>query len=167
MGYSLEQFANECRAVLKNGTDKSNLEKIGEIVRKALADQEFVKAHYSSDNTAERKVLYEDPEYGFCILSHVYEGAKESAPHDHGPSWAVYGQVAGATDMTDWKLLQKADGDQPGKVEKVQTYTLTPGMARVYGIGDLHSPSRKSATKLLRMEGKNMDKVKRDKFVAA
>jgi hypothetical protein len=36
----------------------------------------------------------EDPELGFCILGHVYHGAKDSNPHDDGPSWAVHVQMA-------------------------------------------------------------------------
>jgi hypothetical protein len=37
-------------------------------------------------------------------------------------------------------------------------------MAHVYNEGDLHSPKRVSSTKLIRIEGKNMEKVKRYKF---
>ena len=42
------------------------------------------------------------------ILAHNYEGPKESAPHDHGPSWAIYGQARGETAMNDWSLLEAA-----------------------------------------------------------
>ena len=58
-----------------------------------LKDGEFV-AKYIPEGTPERKVLYEDPELGFTILAHAYVGAKNSKPHDHGPSWAIYGQAA-------------------------------------------------------------------------
>ena len=52
-------------------------------------------------------MLYEDPELGFTILAHGYVGAKGSKPHDHGPSWAIYGQAAGETIMTDWDCLAR------------------------------------------------------------
>ena len=52
-----------------------------------------VAAVYGPDNHDDRKILYEDPDLKFCILAHVYKGEKNSNPHDHGPSWAVYGQV--------------------------------------------------------------------------
>ena len=32
----------------------------------------------------------------------------------------------------DWRLLQKPANGQPGKVEKVRTYKLTPGVAHLY-----------------------------------
>ena len=51
-------------------------------------------------------ILYEDKELGFCILAHAYDGKKESPPHDHGPSWAIYGQAAGETHMSDYALLE-------------------------------------------------------------
>jgi hypothetical protein len=46
-------------------------------------------------------------------------------------------------------------------VRLVTSYTLKPGMAHVYHEGDLHSPRREGATRLIRIEGTNMDKVRR------
>jgi hypothetical protein len=40
-------------------------------------------------------------------------------------------------------------------------------MARLYYIGELHSPSRELPTRLIRIEGRNMDnEPKRDRYVA-
>jgi len=60
--------------------------KVCEIVQEVLKDEAFVAKHVG-DDVPERKILYEDPKLGFCILAHVYAGKKESNPHDHGPSW--------------------------------------------------------------------------------
>jgi hypothetical protein len=51
-------------------------------------------------------------------------------------------------------------------VRKTRTYKLTPGVAHVYNEGDLHSPTRVDSTRLIRIEGVNMEKVKRYKFEA-
>jgi hypothetical protein len=56
---------------------------------KALLDEEFVDRHLTTEQCRPRKVLYEDPEFGFCICSHVYEGAANGPPHDHGSIWAI------------------------------------------------------------------------------
>jgi hypothetical protein len=40
-------------------------------------------------------------------------------------------------------------------------------MAKAYDIGVLHSPKRDSTTRLIRIEGKNMDGVKRDAYEVA
>jgi len=106
-------------------------------------------------------VLYEDPELGFCILGHVYHGAKDSNPHDHGPSWAIYGQAHGETLMTDYEPVARPAEGKPGKARAVREYRLTPGMAYLYNEGDLHSPRREGSTRLIRIEGKNMEKVQR------
>ena len=122
--------------------------------------QTFVAAHLG-DDVSERKILYEDPELGFCILGHVYKGAKESNPHDHGPTWAIYGQAEGETLMNDWEKVEPATAEKPGKVRHVRSYPLKPGMAYLYNEGDLHSPKREGSTRLIRIEGTNVEKVKR------
>ena len=134
---------------------------------RACSDPDFIAKYLGSDADAERRILYEDPDLHFCILAHVYKGAKNSTPHDHGPSWAVYSQVAGITEMTDWRLIEKPRDGRPGKVQKVRTYNLMPGTAHLYNEGDLHSPRRESETRLIRIEGVDLTKVKRDKFEIA
>ena len=63
--------------------------------------------------------------------------------------------------MSDWSLVEAASEDKPGKVRLAKQYTLSPGMAHVYNEGDLHSPSRAGSTKLIRIEGKNLEKIRR------
>jgi hypothetical protein len=160
MIYTLEKFAAECRRVLKADSGIEGRKKVRALVEEVLQDETFIAKHLSAD-VFERKVIYEDPELGFCILAHVYKGAKESNPHDHGPSWAIYGQARGETEMSDWELVEPAADGRPGKVRRVKNYTLKPGMAHIYNEGDLHSPRRTGPTRLLRIEGTNMEKVKR------
>lgn len=166
MAHTLESFAAECSKILKAENNPQGRSKVCGLLQQALKDEEFV-ASTLNDTTPERKILYEDPDLGFCILAHQYAGPKESAPHDHGPSWAIYGQAKGETAMTDWELLEPASADKTGKVRKARSYKLTPGVAHVYNEGDLHSPSRAGATRLIRIEGTNMEKVKRFKFEPA
>ena len=160
MGYTLERFSSECHRILKADSGPEGRKKVRALVEEALKDEAFIAAQFDDDGP-ERKIIYEDRELGFCILAHVYKGAKESNPHDHGPSWAIYGQAGGETEMSDWELVEPAANGKPGKVRHVRTYTLKPGMAHIYNEGDLHSPRRASPTRLLRIEGTNMDKVRR------
>lgn len=166
MTHTLEQFAARCHDILKAEPGPAGRDKVCALLRGVLTDQQFVARHFD-DQTPDRKILYEDPELGFCILTHYYKGAKESPPHDHGPSWAIYGQVRGETEMSDYELLEPASEAKPGKVRKTRTYKLTPGVAHVYNEGDLHSPTRTSSTHLIRIEGVNMEKVRRLKYQAA
>jgi predicted metal-dependent enzyme (double-stranded beta helix superfamily) len=160
MGLSLEEFAAECRRLLTQFPGVTGREKVRRLLQEVLTDETFLAAHLG-DSVPERKILYEDPELGFCILAHVYHGAKESQPHDHGPTWAIYGQAHGETLMNDWSLVEPARDDRPGKVRHLRSYRLTPGTAHLYNEGDLHSPRRDGPTRLIRIEGKNTDTIRR------
>jgi hypothetical protein len=160
MVYTLESLAAECHRILAADPGPAGRELVSKAVSEALSDAAFVRTNID-DTVPERKLLYEDPELGFVILAHSYKGASESRPHDHGPSWAIYGQAQGETAMTEWSLVEAATPEKPGKVRRVKTTVLKPGMAFVYNEGDLHSPSRSGPTRLIRIEGTNMDRVKR------
>ena len=163
MAHTVEQFALSCRNALKAEPGPAGRKKVCALLQDVLKDEAFIAATFS-DNTSERHLLYEDPELGFCIFAHNYKGAKDSPPHDHGPSWAIYGQVRGETRMSDWDLVSPASADKPGKVRHKNTYNLVPGLAHVYNESDLHSPSRAGPTRLIRIEGINMEKIKRLKY---
>jgi predicted metal-dependent enzyme (double-stranded beta helix superfamily) len=162
---NIEGFARECHEILKADPGPSGREKVRALLQRALADREFVDASLNAQ-TPERQILYEDPELGFCVLAHSYPGPKESPPHDHGPSWAIYGQARGETHMSDYERVAEPAEGTPGKARAIRTYKLSPGMAHVYNERDLHSPRRDGPTQLIRVEGTNMDRVKRDRFIA-
>jgi hypothetical protein len=166
MGYTLEQFSSECHRILTEDPGVAGRKKVCALVQDVLKDEEFVATHLH-DDVPERKILYEDPQLGFCILGHVNRGAKESKPHDHGPTWAIYGQARGNTIMSDWALLEPASEDKPGKVRLVKEYALVPGDAYLYNEGDLHSPRREGSTRLIRIEGRNVEKIRRLAYEAA
>jgi predicted metal-dependent enzyme (double-stranded beta helix superfamily) len=161
----LAQLAAACRSALQAAPGTAGREQVRDLLAEALQDEAFVAQQFEGE-TSERKLLYEDPELGFCILAHSYVDARESAPHDHGPSWAIYGQAAGETAMTEWQLVEPASVEKPGKVRKSTTYTLAPGMAYLYNEGVLHSPRRDGPTRLIRIEGQNMDRVSRLRYEA-
>ena len=163
MAYTLQQFSAACRRILADDPGVAGREKICALLQDVLKDESFVAAHLT-DDAPERKIIYEDKELGFCILAHSYKGAKESQPHDHGPSWAIYGQASGETVMSDWTVIEPASETKAGKVRHAHAYPLKPGMAKVYNVGDVHSPKREGPTRLIRIEGTNMDKVKRLSF---
>ena len=160
---NLERFAKDCHDILKSEPGPAGRRKVCRLLESALREREFVAANVN-DRTPERHVLYEDPELGFCILAHNYSAAKDSPPHDHGPSWAIYGQAKGETEMTDYERVAEPGEATPGKAKALRTYKLTPGVAHLYNERDLHSPLRKGPTQLIRIEGMNMDRVKRAKF---
>ncbi len=167
MNERLETFAAECHRILRADPGPSGIEAVREALEPLLVDDDFIATYLGPDNDAVRKILYEDPELGFCILAHVYKGSNEAPPHDHGPSWAIYGQATGATEMTEYDMVGEPSAEEPGKAAPRETYVLEPGMAVAYKVGDLHSPKRDGETRLIRMEGQNLDGIKRDKYQRA
>ncbi len=166
MTYTLDQFAAECREALAADSGRAGKEGVLACVKKALASPEFLQIHLGPEATAEREVIYEDPDYDFCICAHVYQGARTGGPHDHGPTWAIYGQAFGETEMTDWRIVAPPADGKPGRVELSCVYTMRPGDAHLYDVGDVHAPRRMSATRLIRIEGCDTMKVKRTPLMA-
>jgi len=162
---TLEEFAADCKQMLKAKPGNDGRQDVAGRLQEVLKDEAFVSKHLG-DDTGARKVLYEDPDLGFTILAHRYEDASESKPHDHGPSWAIYGQARGETVMSDWSVVEPAAGGTPAKVKRARSYTLTPGAAHVYHEGDVHSPRREGPTRLIRIEGTNMERVQRRPYEA-
>ena len=160
MAYTIEQMSDEMHRIVAADPGPDGRKKVCALVQTACADEAFVAKHLPADGP-ERKILYEDPDLKFCILAHVYRDAKESAPHDHGPTWAIYGQAVGQTVMSDWDMVEPASEGHVGKVRLRRNYTLTPGMAYVYNEGDLHSPRRDGPTRLIRIEGRDVTKIRR------
>ena len=52
-------------------------------------------------------------------------------------------------------------------VEPAETYVLKPGDSHFYDVGVIHSPKRDGLTKLVRVEGRNLDHVQRSNIKAA
>ena len=169
MTYTLTQFASDIRSALTGSNGRDGKEKVCGLVSKALRDQAFIAEHLKARAPGgnPREVLYEDPELGFCICGHVYEKPAHGEPHDHGTSWAIYGLAEGDTEMTDWKIVKKGEGADPSLVEPVKSYVLRPGDAHYYDVGVVHSPKRDTLTRLIRIEGANLDHVKRSNIKAA
>ena len=160
MTFTLAQFAAACHDALVQEPGVAGRERIRALLADTLKDEAFVATHLG-DDVPERKILYEDPEFGFCILAHSYSDARASSPHDHGPSWAIYGQGRGETIMTDFERVEPAAPGRPGAARPVCDYALRPGMAHLYNEGDLHAPRRDAPTRLIRIEGQNLENVRR------
>ncbi|MGI9365761.1 MAG: hypothetical protein ACR2O8_11305 [Rhizobiaceae bacterium] len=161
----LSDLASKCRDLLSANPGPAGRSKVVATLSDLLSDPANIEALIPS-TTGERDLLYQDPDLGFCILAHQYKGPKLSSPHDHGSSWAIYAQARGETEMTDYELLSPASEETPGKVRATRTYSLRPGDAHAYEVGDLHAPSRTGPTSLLRIEGMDMSQVKRLRFEA-
>ncbi len=164
MSYTLEAFCADCRNALKTDPGEGGREEIRRNLETLLADDDFLAAHCGPDAEAGIRTVYRDAETGFNVLVHVYQSGKTSPPHDHGASWAIYGQAAEYTDMTRWKRLD--DGSKKGhaELERGETFRLEPGMAGKFEVGDIHSIHFPDGARFVRVTGTDLDAIPTRRF---
>ena len=168
MPYTLNELADDIKEIVQNNKMPNGSDQICYFVSKALMDQNFVLQNLPDrqEGSPPREVLYEDDYTGFCICGHVYSTEAIGFPHDHGSSWAVYGQASGETEMTDWQVTKDQPDEDIIYVKPNKTYTMKTGDVHFYGVGDVHSPLRKEPVRLLRIEGINLDHIQRSNIKA-
>ena len=164
MTYTLEQFCDETRNILKADQGDEGREKIRKNLAILLSNEEFVAANCGPDAERGIHTLYHDKETDFHVLAHIYENGTESPPHDHGPSWAIYGQAVLTTDMIVWD--RKDDGTVEGNaiVEPNERYTLEPGMVGVFHPGQIHSIKFPSGARFVRVTGTDLNTVSQARY---
>ena len=122
MPYDLDQFVSECRAILNRDGGPKGREQVRLKLEQLLANRDFVETYCGERAPRGLKVLYEDPELGFQILAHINDKARVSPPHDHGASWAIYGQATHYTDMVEWE--REDDGADKAKLKPLRRRSL-------------------------------------------
>ena len=161
MAYDLDQFIAECRESLSRDPGPAGRERVRANLERLLANQDFIKATVGEDAPLGLKVLYEDRDMGFQILAHVNDKARKSPPHDHGASWAIYGQATSYTDMIEWEREDNGADPKHAKLKPAKTYRLTPGHAGIYQDGKIHSIDYPDKSRFVRVTGTNLDNIDR------
>jgi predicted metal-dependent enzyme (double-stranded beta helix superfamily) len=164
MAYGLDQFIADCKATLTRDPGPAGRQQVLQNLERLLKNEDFVAEYCGDDQPTGIKVLYEDPTLGFQVLSHVMGKARVSPPHDHGKSWAIYGQAKQYTDMTEWQ--REDDGSDPNraKLKPIKTYRLNPGQAGIYQDGAIHSIDYPDNARFVRVTGTDLDKIERIKI---
>jgi len=160
MAYTLEEFCRDCREAIRKdpgngGRDavRLHLERLLE-ENKALVDKEC-----APDRPMGTYTLYHDPEFDFHVLAHCFTKGSKSPPHDHGSSWAVYGQARHHTDMTVWRRTDDGTRNGHADLEVARQYRLNPGQVGVFQPGDIHSIDFPDGTRFIRVTGTDLNQV--------
>jgi predicted metal-dependent enzyme (double-stranded beta helix superfamily) len=164
MAYDLEQFIADCRAILKQDPGPAGRETIRLRLERLLTEPDFLASHCSDTTPQGLHVLHDDSELGFQILAHVNDKARVSPPHDHGRSWAIYGQAALHTDMTEYERVDSRAESAKAELKVTKRYRLNPGQAGIYQDGAIHSIDYPDKSRFVRVTGTNLDKITRSMF---
>ncbi len=154
MSYSLDDFCADARAILTAQDDRAGREKVRGKFEALLGNAEFLAEYVGPDSDTGVSQIYEDPDLGFCILAYNMAAPRTSPPHDHGSSWAVYGQTAGHTDMTIWRA-------EEGHIERLREFRLAAGEAGLFDVREIHSIEYTEGAKFVRVTGVDMSKETR------
>jgi hypothetical protein len=164
MSYDLDAFVSDCRSILKRDPGPKGREEVRLSLERLLANKDFVEEYCGEQVPRGLKVLYEDSELGFQVLAHINDKARVSPPHDHGASWAIYGQATHYTDMIEWQREDDGPSPDAAKLKPDKKYRLLPGHAGIYQDGTIHSIDYPDYSRFVRVTGTNLDKIQRVRF---
>jgi hypothetical protein len=104
--YTLDQFFADTRATIKAKGVPSGLAEIRDHLEKLLHNPALLKQHLGDPVPyTTRTTIGHDPETDIHVLVHGREKAGNSAIHDHGPCWVIYGNYQNPTRMRRWRRL--------------------------------------------------------------
>lgn len=164
MTYTLDTFVKDAQAALSADKGPGGREQVRVLLEKLLTNKSFVDEAVGPAAPMGARKLYEDKDLGFVVLAHCNAKAHKSPPHDHGPSWAVYGQAINYTDMSEFRRLDGGKDAGDAKLEQVKAYRLNPGQAGVYDVGAVHAIDYPEGSRFVRVTGRDLDYVRRLKF---
>jgi hypothetical protein len=164
MAYTLDDFAADSHRILKADPGPAGRDKVRNKLQDLLMEDDFVAANCGPNASGGANLLYEDPELGFQILAHIMDRDYAGGAHDHGDSWAIYGQAVKHTEMTEWKRTD--DGSVPGKatIEKARTYRMERGQAGIFQDRAIHSIAYPAGARFIRVTGTNLETIARGRY---
>ena len=156
MAYGFSEFCADCRTALSADAGPAGREEVRAALERLIVDEGFLAQQFG-DQAADGMVeIFRDPEMGFVVLAYNMDAPRVSPPHDHGRSWAAYGQVAAHTDMTVWQRGGDAREAGHAKLTVAKQYRLKPGQAGLYQPGDIHSIDYPAGARFVRITGTDM-----------
>jgi predicted metal-dependent enzyme (double-stranded beta helix superfamily) len=161
MAYDLTQFIADCRSSLTRDPGPKGREEVRVNLERLLRNKDFVEEYCGEQVERGLKVLYEDPQLKFQVLAHINDKGRASPPHDHGDSWAIYGQATLWTDMIEWKRDDDGSNPKQAKLTPEKKYRLDPGHAGIYQDGKIHSIDYPDRSRFVRVTGTNLDNIPR------
>jgi predicted metal-dependent enzyme (double-stranded beta helix superfamily) len=161
MAYDLDQFIADCRSFLTRDPGPAGRENVRAHLERLLSNADFVRQYCGDDVPQGLTVLHDDKALGFQILAHINDKARVSPPHDHGASWAIYGQAVRYTEMIEWEREDDCADPDHATLKPAKTYRLNPGEAGIYQDGRIHSIDYPDRSRFVRVTGTNLDKIAR------
>lgn len=163
MAHTLADFCRNANKSLKSKPLADALPAIADDLAELLKTPAFVAETFKEDTPEGKRELYHDAETDFYVLAHVQGAGKAGKPHDHGTSWAIYGNARAVTQMTEFKRVNAATADH-AELARTEDYGLGPGQTRAFPPGVIHCTSHPQKAWVIRVLGADLDKTPRYHF---
>ena len=164
MSYTLRKFSEDCHLILKVDPGPVGREKVGQLLETLLMKDKFISNYCGPDAKNGSNLLYEDPGLGFQILSHVMVKNHAGGVHDHGASWAIYGQAVKHTDMTEWQRTDDGSVDGKATLKKALEYRLERGQVGIFDNFKIHSIAYPEGARFIRITGVDLQTIARGRY---
>jgi hypothetical protein len=165
MTYQLDEFCRDAHDILSAAPGADGREKVRQGLERLLANADFVARYLGPDARPGRRVLHHDPDTGIYVLGHgTDQYDRVGTPHDHGASWAIYGQAAGVTNMTVWRRTDDGSRNGHAELEAERKFTLEPGVVAMFGPHVIHSTAHPRPARYVRITGTDLDSIERFRF---
>jgi len=159
MSYEFDTFCNDCKESYDQNSGKADIEAIRQKLEKLLGENpEFIEKTCGPDAGYGVSELYKDEDTGFIIYAHKFKEGRKSPPHDHGASWAVYGQAKKFTDMTEYRRLDDKSKAGYAEIQETRKYRLEVGMVGKFGPHDIHQIHFEDEARFIRVTGSDLFK---------
>ena len=120
---SAQRFIDDVRAVHRDEPDlPARWQAIEPLLRQLLrepdlhaASRDWPICHDRTNRRFTNLLFYEDPEFGFVVNGLVKDESGNTAVHDHGDSWVLYGLLEGEEVVTCFERID--DGSIAGRAE--------------------------------------------------
>jgi predicted metal-dependent enzyme (double-stranded beta helix superfamily) len=164
MSYTLQDFCSEIHQILVAENNSAGREKVRRKMEELLANKTFIEQFCGPDKKPGVYKLNEDPTTGAVVLSHVMGDGHASPPHDHGNSWAIYGQATEHTVMTEFDRTDDGSDDEAISLEETRQYRLDPGQVGLFDVGQIHSIQYPDNARFVRVTGVDLDGIDRHAY---
>ncbi len=164
MSYTLQDFCAEIHQILVDGNNSEGREKVRAKMEQLLANKTFIEQFCGPDKPPGVYKLNEDPTTGAVVLSHVMGEGHTSPPHDHGNSWAIYGQATEHTIMTEWERVDNGSDDENIAMEETKKFRLDPGQVGLFDVGVIHSIEYPDNARFVRVTGVDLEGIDRKAY---
>ena len=172
--YTMEQFVEDVRQIFAKTQDpRQQAHEVAQHMKTLLTVSGWLEERLNlpEEGGFGSYALHYDDKYGhpgdgFYLMSGVQPPGRDNLPHDHGPTWVVYGVYQGAIEQTKWRWsYPEADRTSP-EIKPVESWVQQPGDIAFFLPGEIHQTRCVADDRavVVRLEGQKLAGVIRHRY---